>query len=415
LVINRLTTVSVATDWETNLEFEIFGLLPISHMYTHTRRSYLKKMTAVIAANAMQGICRPVNAFEFYPVPYFPDSAQLKAIADIAHQFINEFNAPGLSLSIACRGHFVYKEGFGYADTSTREPLMPSHLFRIASVTKPVTSAAIFTLMEQGKLGLNDFVFGKNGLLKYDFGANFPEHAKDITIYHLLTHTCGGWGNDDNDPMFSNPGMNHHQLIEWTLRTQPLQYAPGDHFSYSNFGYCLLGRVIEKISGQSYEEFVREHIIEKCDLAAMRLAGNTRLERAKDEVTYYGQHGENPYGMNIRRMDSHGGWIATPTDLVRFAMHVDGFSTTPNILHAETIKKMTAPGFINAHYACGWAVNGTPNWWHTGSLPGTTSTMVRTASGFCWAALTNTRSKGIDLAMDDMMWKIVRSVPAWRA
>ncbi len=67
----------------------------------------------------------------------------------------------------------------------------------------------------------------------------------------------------------------------------------------------------------------------------------------------------------------------------------------------------------NPHYACGWCVNSFPNWWHTGSLPGTLTVMVRTASGLCWAALTNTRAEGINL--DAMMWKMVNAVPAWKA
>jgi hypothetical protein len=117
--------------------------------------------------------------------------------------------------------------------------------------------------------------------------------------------------------------------------------------------------------------------------------------------------------MNINRMDSHGGWIATPGDLVKFAMRVDGFVTTPNILSAKTLKTMTTATTANPHYACGWCVNSFPNWWHTGSLPGTLTILVRTASGLCWAAFTNTRAEGLDL--DTMMWKMVRAVPAWKA
>ena len=112
-------------------------------------------------------------------------------------------------------------------------------------------------------------------------------------------------------------------------------------------------------------------------------------------------------------MDSHGGWIATPGDLVQFARHVDGFTTTPNILAADTIRTMTTASAQNPNYACGWCVNRVPNWWHSGSLPGALSIMVRTGSGLCWAAITNTRAEGLDL--DGMMWRMVKAVPAWRA
>jgi len=72
---------------------------------------------------------------------------------------------------------------------------------------------------------------------------------------------------------------------------------------------------------------------------------------------------------------------------------------------------------VNSGYARGWAVNNAPNWWHSGSLPGTTTIMVRTASGFCWAALTNTRATGqpdIGLALDNMVWDMARKVSAWK-
>jgi hypothetical protein len=143
----------------------------------------------------------------------------------------------------------------------------------------------------------------------------------------------------------------------------------------------------------------------------MRIAGNTVSERAEHEVVYYGQNKENPYSMNIRRMDAHGGWLGTPTDLVNFAIHVDGFDNTPDILRADTLKTMTTPSRMHANYACGWVVNKTENWWHNGSIPGVMTILVRTASGLCWAAFTNTRATGISKGIDELMWTMVRSVP----
>jgi CubicO group peptidase (beta-lactamase class C family) len=332
----------------------------------------------------------------------------------VARQFMSQYGIPGFSVAIARHGQIVYKEAFGFADKANREQLTPSHLLRIASVTKPITSAGIFTLIEQGKFGLDDVVFGQNGVLQFDYGRFYPGRVKDITVHHLLTHTCGGWENRTNDPMFSNPGMDQKQLIEWTIRNRPLQYQPGTHYDYSNLGYCILGRVIEKVSGQSYSDFIEQNILAKCGIADMQLGGNTEAERLQGEAVYYGQNGENPYNMNIRRMDSHGGWIATPSDLVKFVTHVDGFDTAPNILKPESIRTMTTPSSAFANYACGWAVNNIPNWWHIGSLPGTTSIVVRTSRGLCWSAIANTRPTGFE-NIDELMWKMVKSVPAWQA
>jgi hypothetical protein len=148
----------------------------------------------------------------------------------------------------------------------------------------------------------------------------------------------------------------------------------------------------------------------------MRIAGNTLAERLPEEVVYHGQ-GENPYDMNVRRMDSHGGWLASASDLVRFASHVDGFSPERDILKPETIRVMTTPTVANSGYAKGWAVNSQPNWWHNGSLPGTATIMVRTASGLCWAALTNTRREksAMEGDLDALVWQMVGKVPEWHA
>lgn len=346
------------------------------------------------------------------------EPSERKAMASVAEDFRRKFAAPGLSVAIAENGRLAYEHAFGVTGRDSREELTPSNLFRIASVTKPITSAAIFSLIEKGRLRSDDRVFGKGGILGANYGRQpYGQGVEQITIDHLLTHTSGGWDNGSDDPMFSNVGMNHAELISWTLNNQPLKNLPGRVYAYSNFGYCLLGRVIEKITGQSYCDYVQKTILSRCGISDMRIAGNTLEERASREVTYYGQGPgpyQNPYEINVTRMDSHGGWIATAADLVHFAIHVDGFDAGRNILKAETIRKMTTPSDANPGYARGWSVNAKGHWWHGGSLPGTTTVMVRTSTRFCWAALTNTRREGTDNALDDMVWEMVSKVGAWR-
>jgi CubicO group peptidase (beta-lactamase class C family) len=364
----------------------------------------------------------PFSGCRFLPGASAEDevsASESEQMAAVATAFMRRFDAPGLSVAIASRGRMVYENAFGAANLEPIERLTSANLFRIASLTKPITSTAIFTLIERGKLRQDDRVFGVGGVLGTKFGRPpYKSWVEEITIDHLLTHTCGGWDNSSDDPMFENPGMDHAQLIGWTLDTKLLKNPPGTHYAYSNFGYCVLGRVIEQVSGRAYREFVQEEILARCGVRDMRISGNTLNQRLPEEVFYYGQGGENPYDMNVTRMDSHGGWLATPRDLVLFLTHVDGFKSTPNILKPETIKLMTTPGAVNAGYARGWAVNNAPNWWHNGSLPGTITIMVRTAPGFCWAALTNTRTTGqpdMGLALDNMVWDMVHKVSAWKA
>jgi hypothetical protein len=147
----------------------------------------------------------------------------------------------------------------------------------------------------------------------------------------------------------------------------------------------------------------------------MQIAGNTLADRKPNEAVYYGQNGENPYRMQVARMDAHGGWIATPTDLVRFLVRVDGFPGKPDLLNRAMVRMMTTPSPVTHGYAYGWMTNRQNNWWHNGSLPGTISLMARTSGGLCWAAITNTRRPGsqIDLDLDQLIWKMVGKVTAW--
>jgi CubicO group peptidase (beta-lactamase class C family) len=349
--------------------------------------------------------------------PLEPTATERAAIAGLARSFMQQYDVPGLSVTVGRGGVLVYQDAFGYADREHSEALNPAHLFRIASVSKTITSVTIFSLIEQGRLRLTDKIFGPGAILGTDYGRP-PYHPRvdQITLEHLLTHTSGGWNNQYADPMFSNPSWNQSQLIEWTLRNRPLDHPPGESYAYSNFGYCVLGRVIEKITREAYSRYVISAVLKHCGIADMAIAGNTLSERRHGEVRYYGQ-GDDPYGMNVTRMDSHGGWIARPADLVQFVMHVSGFATPPNVLKPETIQVMTTGSAANASYAKGWAVNKANNWWHNGSLPGTATIAVRARSGFCWAAFTNTRraKSALDGDLDRLVWKMVAQVKEWRA
>ena len=112
-------------------------------------------------------------------------------------------------------------------------------------VLVPITSVAIFRLIEEGRLGLGDRVLGREGILGETYGKIESERLRAITVDHLLTHTAGGWPNDGTDPMFRTPEADLKTLIETTIAFHPPRGDPGTYFAYSNFGYCLLGRVIE--------------------------------------------------------------------------------------------------------------------------------------------------------------------------
>jgi len=323
---------------------------------------------------------------------------------DVVQDFYNKHNLPGLSISIARNDEIVYRGVFGVADRESAEPARVESRFRIASISKPITAVAILLLVQDGKLNLSDRVFGSCSILgTVPPSALGQPHLEEVTVEHLLAHTSGGWLNDDNDPMFLHSEMNHAELIEWTLANQPLKHIPGSHYAYSNFGYCMLGRIIEKVTSESYSDAVHRLVLDRCGVQNMSIAGNRRADRQADEVVYYSDE-DDPYEPNVARMDSHGGWIASATDLVRFAVRVNGFPQEPDILSEASIRTMTTPSTANGGYALGWAVNEKGSWWHGGSLAGTATIMVRTAGGLCWAALTNTRTPGLGAELDKVMW-----------
>src|SRR3712207_540861 len=128
--------------------------------------------------------------------------------------------------------------------------------------------------------------------------------------------------------MYANPAMDQHQLIAWVLATRPLDTDPGTRWAYSNVGYCLLGRIIERVTGQPYADYVRAQILGRCGITNMHIAGNTLADRRSDEVEYYARPPatHDPYGIPVARKDAEGGWLASAVDVVRFAVHVDGFN-----------------------------------------------------------------------------------------
>ncbi len=344
--------------------------------------------------------------------------------------FLEEHQLPGAALAVARNGRLVYSRGFGWADRARREPVQPGSLFRIASVSKPITAAAILHLVEQGKLHLHDRVLEVLHLRAARGGkANFDERWRQVTILHLLQHT-GGWDRDHSfDPMFISPDVvrelkvpppaRPEDIIRYMLR-RPLDFDPGSKHVYSNFGYCLLGRVIEKVSGQGYEDYVRDEILAPLGITRMRLGKTLLVERARGEVKYHvrdrdtapaimgpelGKRVPWPYGgWCLESMDAHGGWIASAEDLVRFASAFND-SATCKVLGERGIRTMFAPpaGLLGhkkngkpkeVYYACGWEVRpvgdrGQANTWHTGLLDGTSAILVRRWDGLTWAVLFN--------------------------
>ena len=354
-------------------------------------------------------------------VPQLPRNQTLtpniqETIDGVLREFSEKYALPGgISMAISYRERLVYAGAVGYADRQHKIPLTPEHRMRIASVSKPITAIAMMKLVEEQKLNLDEEVFGNTGIFKGEYG--MPEYESRpvvITVRQLLEHTAGGWGNSKKDPMFSIPrNVARKEFIRTVMREYPLEHLPGTKYDYSNFGYCILGRVIEEKSGMTYENYVKKHILMPCGIDGMRIGGEAS---ATDEVEYFGDAGQRPYVLSPLHMDAHGGWVANPIELLELLVRIDGFSSVPDILESETIKTMTTPSAQNNNYAFGWSVNQSNNWWHMGGMPGTSTEMARSSEGFNWVILVNFRpSSAPDFSgdMDRLFWTIKEKIQVW--
>lgn len=329
--------------------------------------------------------------------------------------FMALYNVPGASIAVTKNGRLVYAKGYGMANVEALEAVDTSSLFRIASLSKFITSIGIMKLVEDDQLELTDKVFGDDGLLGDTLGSlPYPVHVEDITVEYLLRHEGGGWGNSSNDPAFAQSTLNIDQLIGWAIDNRPLANPPGTNTDYSNLGFMILGRIIEKVSGQSYVDFIEENVLTPAGVTNMQIGASSLAGRKPNEVKYYGQSGQNPYGYNsntFSRLRAAGSWIASAIDILRIMVHVDGFSTVPDILAPATITTMSTPSTIS-QYAFGIRISSVNhNWWHGGSLSGTRTWMVRTYHGYCWSILLNTRntSSAFTTAIDHLIWPAVNS------
>ncbi|CAF0892214.1 unnamed protein product [Adineta ricciae] len=328
--------------------------------------------------------------------------------------YMNKNSIPGLSIAITRQERLVFAKGYGYADQDTGEKVHPDHLFRIASVSKPMTGIAIMELIEQGKFSLTSKVFGASGLLGTTYGTKpYGQRVLNITVRHLLEHTSG-FSNDGGDPMFMNTNLNQKDLISWVLDNRTPKNVPGTTYEYLNFGYTLLGRIIEKVSAQTYELFLRNQIFNNApQTSKMLIGGDTLADKKPNEVTYYPS---SAYNLLMRRMDAHGGWIARPIDLVGIMTKVDGFSLKTDILSSSTITTMWTGSSANAGYGKGWILDSSYRG-HNGAMSGTIAFLVRRNDGLSYAFTVNTRPANDSFAfqLKGTMDTIVSSVNTWPA
>ncbi len=388
-------------------------------------------------------------------------TSSLASFDKLMREFIHDNKLPGAALAVAKDGRLVYARGFGYADIDNHQPVQPGSLFRIASISKPITAVALLQLAEskdneQADSLLDASVFD---LLTHRprkiAGEDVDPRLKQITIRQLLQHR-GGWDRAQSiDPMFqsleiaTNLGTTApakpDDIISFMLTWQ-LDFTPGERYAYSNFGYCVLGRVIEQVSGEAYATYVRRHLLRPMGIERMRIGRSLARQRCAGEVKYYTTDNKTgmavvgtpiarqvprPYGTwYLEAMDAHGGWIGSAIDLVRFGTQVQHWRSS-GVLSAKSYQAMIArpsgsAGYHgdgkpkDSYYGLGWQVREVGdghNLWHSGALPGTSTLLVQRHDGLCWAVLFNTTytpdGKRPAIKIDGLIHKAADAVTQW--
>ncbi|HEX4375101.1 MAG TPA: serine hydrolase domain-containing protein [Puia sp.] len=336
-------------------------------------------------------------------------------IDSIVEKFMEKYDMPGLSIAIAKNDSLLYVKGYGYADISSQKEVTDSSLFRIGCLSQPITAMAILKLVQERKIYLDEKVFGDGAILGNDYGSKpYDARVKEITVKELLDH-CAGWENNDNTLL--NSSLSASQMLRMVVDSVALQSSPGKNFNFSYLGYVTLGKIIEKVTGKPYAEYIHSEILDPAGDSGMKIAGQTMQDRQKNEVAHYVRNFWNDnyeddeyYTQNISNMQAACGWLGSATDMIKLLVRVDKFAYKPDIFNDSIMKIMFTPYDSTSHFSCGWWSNNKfNNWFAVGDYWATPSEMARADNGYCWVMLTNKAPQhiGADDDLDKMIWEII--------
>lgn len=295
------------------------------------------------------------------------DDQQITADLDkmLSEQF--KTNEPGATALVARKGKIIYEKAFGMANLELDVPMKTDNVFRIGSLTKQFTAVAILQLIEQGKLNLQDEITR--------FIPDYPVQGSKITIEHLLTHTSGIQNytamKDYHERMMLD--LKPTEMIDH-FKNEPLRFAPGTKWNYSNSNYFLLGYIIEIISGKTYAEYLEEHIFNPTGMTKSLYSSDIKL--VKDRVGAYSKAEtgfENALPISSTQPYAAGSIQSTVEDLLKWnqALHAYKLIKKESLDKAFTNYKLTDGKESN--YGFGFRFGNiyeSPSIWHGGGING---------------------------------------------
>lgn len=356
-------------------------------------------------------------------------------------------DVPGASLAVARNGKLLLVKGYGMADPEKRIPVTPDTFFRMGSINKTLTAVAILQLVEDGKLKLDEPILPllkKSGISPEKMGT---DSAAFITVRNLLQHTGGMDRDKSGDPFFGkrlsdvsrrqNTAPVTCEAIAKDTLEQPLDFEPGTKYSYSNVGYCMLGKILSVASGMTYQKYINQAVLHPSigkDYLAGRsmhpLMNEAKYTSLRNTIAAPGINGgwlgvPEPYGAySIEGMEALGGWVATPTDVLKFFLSIDGTRgkrlLSENSLILMQAKPLIPDGekILNRYYGIGVNVINTANgntWFHSGAQPGLVTQAVRASNGMSWVVAFNGRpdDKSFAARSDAAIWQAINSIRKW--
>lgn len=364
---------------------------------------------------------------------------EMKSFETFVERFMERWEITGASIAIMKDGKLLYSKGFGWADKESGVRTDVKHIFRIASLSKLITATGIMKLCEQGKLSLDRHVFGEEGILCDSMFLHIKDRrVRKITVEHLLRHQ-GGYSIRAGDPLFCSlsvarqlgirPPVDFDNMVRYAAETR-LRYEPGGSNVYSNLGYVVLSKVIEKVTGMPYESYIRDSILIPSGCHDMHIGRSFYAQKFTNEVRYYEPSDTEPAecfdgggqlvpkcygGCDLQVLSGAGGWVASPAELMKFITAIDPDDSKPDILKPSTIAYMTETD--KSKYPIGWMkTTSSDDWSRTGSLSGSSALLRRQHDGFTWVFITNTSSwsgSRFTHKISAMMKEAMRRVKRW--
>lgn len=336
-------------------------------------------------------------------------------IDNMVYSFMIKHKAPAVSLALSKDESLVYKAAYGFADVAKEERVTSDYMFRLASMSKQHTAIAIMKLYEEGKLDLEDRVFGKDAILGEMLGDDIKDsRARYITVRQLLNHTSGYSVDCIFGGLSRYSGKSLKERMLYMLANESLANEPGTVHKYNNFGFSALGLVVEAVSGKDFETYLKEDIYSKSEDPITNIRGgkNDHSDRFANEVSYYAQGGKDAYGNNVEVGIAAGGIIASAPDLMKLMNMVDYAPRVPDLLKSAILDEMYEPSSVNNRYALGWRVNYPyiTSWeaYHGGTLAGVCPIWARSDDNVNGVILCNTRSYDMDI--DDDLWEMLEDM-----